>query len=55
MKIADLVEDQKILFAASRAADFILSEDPTLSFPNHQELKQRVNELFSANRRIEFN
>lgn len=55
MKIADLVEDQKILFAASRAADFILSEDPTLSFPKHQELKQRVNELFSANRRIEFN
>ena len=55
MKIADLIEDREILLASSKAAEFILSDDPTLSSPENNELKQRVNSLFSKNRKIEFN
>lgn len=55
MKIADLIEDAAILFASSKAAEFILAEDPTLSLPQNRELKERVNALFSKNRKIEFN
>ena len=55
LKIADLVEDQQILFAGTKAANLILSEDPTLSLPKYNELKMRVNELFSASRQLEFN
>lgn len=55
MKIADLIEDSAILFASSKAAEIILSEDPTLSLPGNKELKERVNALFSKNRKIEFN
>ena len=55
MKIADLIEDRAILFASSKAAEFILADDPTLSLPENNELKQRVNSLFSKNRKIEFN
>ncbi len=55
MKIADLIEDKSILISASKAAEFILSDDPTLSLPQNSELKARVNSLFSKNRQIEFN
>ncbi len=55
LKIADLIEDKAILLASSKAAEFILAEDPTLSSPKNSELKERVNSLFSKNRKIEFN
>ena len=55
MKIADLIEDKEILYASSKAAEYILEQDPTLSLPENHELKCRVNSLFSKNRNIEFN
>lgn len=55
LKIADLIEDRAILLASSKAAEFILAEDPTLSSPENSELKERVNSLFSKKRKIEFN
>ncbi|MBO5106740.1 MAG: ATP-dependent DNA helicase RecG [Clostridia bacterium] len=55
MKIADLIEDREILYASTKAAEFILAEDLTLSLPQNKELKDRVNSLFSKNRKIEFN
>ena len=55
LKIADLVEDKEILYASSKAAEFILENDPTLSLPENYELKCRVNSLFSKNRNVEFN
>ena len=55
LKIADLLEDQQILFTASKAAEDILNTDVKLSLPQHSELKFRVNDLFSERRKIEFN
>ena len=55
LKIADLLEDRQILFAASRAAEDILKTDIKLALPEHCELKRKVNDLFSERRKIEFN
>ncbi len=55
MRIADLIEDRDILIASSKAAELILKQDSTLSLPQNQELKLRVNALFSKNKKIEFN
>ena len=55
MKIADLIEDREILISSSIAAEEILEDDPTLSKPQNQGLKMRVNMLFSKNKKIEFN
>ena len=55
LKIADLLEDKQILFAASRAAEDILKTDEKLAQPIHAELKKRVNDLFAQRRKIEFN
>lgn len=55
LKIADLIEDQNILFASSRAAELILERDENLSQPKHKDLKDMVNDLFSEKRQIEFN
>lgn len=55
LKIADLVEDQSLLMASSKAADELLNEDPYLSDDRNSALRQEVNYLFSDNKKIEFN
>ena len=55
LKIADILEDQNILFASSAAAEDILSKDITLSLPQNLELKNNVNALFSERKNVEFN
>lgn len=55
MKIADLVEDSDLLYASVKAADLILKNDPDLKAPEHCALREQVNDLFSDNKRVEFN
>jgi ATP-dependent DNA helicase RecG len=42
MKIADLVQDGRMLEVARQAAIRIIEQDPTLSLPEHQLMKERV-------------
>ena len=46
MKSADLISDSFLLEKAQSYSAQILSKDPKLSLPEHQELKNRVNSLF---------
>ncbi|MBR7149361.1 MAG: ATP-dependent DNA helicase RecG [Firmicutes bacterium] len=46
LKLADLGKHAKILSAARKEANYILQEDPTLSFEEHQPLKQRIRSVF---------
>lgn len=55
LKIADLIEDQTLLIASSKAAEEILKNDYTLSKAENLALKNEVNYLFSESKRIEFN
>ncbi len=55
LKIADLIDDQALLFASAEAAEELLKTDPTLSKPEHFMLKNEVNRMFSATRKVEFN
>ncbi len=55
LKIADLIQDQTLLQQTLRAAKWILSIDNTLSLPEHKDLKNEVNRLFEASRKIIFN
>ncbi|MCH5198391.1 MAG: ATP-dependent DNA helicase RecG [Oscillospiraceae bacterium] len=47
MKIADLMTDSKIMYAAGRDAKKILEEDPSLTLPKNQGLKKSVQKLFA--------
>lgn len=47
MKIADLMTDSKILFAARDEAQRIIKEDPGLDNPEYKELKKKVSLLFA--------
>lgn len=47
LKIADLMTDSKILFAARDEAQRIAGADPTLSLPENEKLKQKVSALFA--------
>ncbi len=55
LKIADLIENHELLDASSRAAEYILDNDPELKNPENLLLKNEVNYLFSSAKRIEFN
>ncbi|MBR2002117.1 MAG: ATP-dependent DNA helicase RecG, partial [Firmicutes bacterium] len=46
LKLADLGKHAKILSAARKEANYILQEDPALSFEEHQPLKQRIRSVF---------
>jgi len=41
-KVADLLRDQDLLEEARRAADHVVSVDPRLELPEHQSLRQRL-------------
>jgi hypothetical protein len=48
LRIADLAGDMRVLQEAQQAAARLLTEDETLSAPEHRELGARVKELFQA-------
>ncbi len=47
MKLADIVTDTKILYAAQKQAQDILLADEDLSLPEHHSLKQAADEMFA--------
>jgi len=47
MRIADLMTDSKIMYAAGRDAKKILEEDPTLTLQKNSGLKKSVEKLFA--------
>ena len=47
LKLADLMTDGRILYAARDEAQRILAEDPTLSRPENRLLKEKVSGLFT--------
>lgn len=47
LKIADLMTDSRILYAAKKEADEILASDPSLSSPEHALIKREVQKLFT--------
>ncbi len=46
MKIANIVSDTKILYAAQKQAQDIILADPELSLPEHRNLRETVVEMF---------
>lgn len=46
MKIANIITDTKILYAAQKQAEDIILADPYLDFPEHKNIKKSVNEMF---------
>lgn len=49
LQIADLNCDMQLLHEAQDAAKALLTEDETLTAPEHRTLKQRIDELFEVN------
>ena len=47
MKLADLMTDGKILYAAQADAQRILAADPELSLPEHAGLREQTGRLFA--------
>lgn len=47
LKIADLMTDSRILYAAKKEADGILAADPSLSAAEHALIKKEVQKLFT--------
>lgn len=47
LKIASLMTDSRILYAARDEAEKILSADPDLSSPQHTHLKEKISALFA--------
>ena len=47
LKIADLMTDSRILYAAKNEADAIISSDPELSSEENKQIKKEVENLFS--------
>ena len=47
LRIADLMTDSRIMYAAGRDAKRILETDPYLAAPEHRTLKQSVDRLFA--------
>ena len=47
LKIADLMTDSRILYAAKKEADGILTADPALSSTEHALIKREVRKLFT--------
>ncbi|MCC8128446.1 MAG: ATP-dependent DNA helicase RecG, partial [Clostridiales bacterium] len=50
LRVADLASDVQILYEARDAAQALLQQDPELSRPEHQGIRQRTEELFEASR-----
>ena len=46
LQIADLADDEKVLYAASEAAASILAGDPALKSPDHAALADNVRRMF---------
>ncbi|MBQ7962722.1 MAG: ATP-dependent DNA helicase RecG [Clostridia bacterium] len=46
MKLANIVSDTKILYAAQKQAEDILFADPELTLPEHRKLRQTVEKMF---------
>ena len=51
--ISDLVRHRDVLEKAGRAAEEILEEDPSLTLPEHEELRIRVRKMFHGLERLE--
>ena len=47
LRIADLMTDSRVMYAAGRDAKRIVEADPCLSAPAHAELRRRVERLFA--------
>ncbi|MCD7761040.1 MAG: ATP-dependent DNA helicase RecG, partial [Clostridiales bacterium] len=50
LRVADLATDVQLLYEARDAAQSLLRDDPELSRPEHQGIRQRTEELFEASR-----
>ncbi len=46
MRLANIVSDTKILYAAQKQAEDILFADPELTLPEHRKLRQTVEKMF---------
>ena len=46
MRLANIVNDTKILYAAQKQAEDILFADPELTLPEHRKLRQAVEKMF---------
>jgi ATP-dependent DNA helicase RecG len=46
MKLANIVNDTKILYAAQKQAEDILLADPELAFPEHKKLRKLMEKMF---------
>lgn len=46
MRIADIFADKNVLITAKKYAEYILTEDPTLSSPENKPLKNEVKEIY---------
>ena len=46
MKLANIVNDTKILYAAQKQAEDILLADPELAFPEHKKLRNLMEKMF---------
>ena len=46
MRLANIVNDTKILYAAQKQAEDILFADPELTLPEHRKLRQTVEKMF---------
>ena len=49
MKIADLSCDMRLLDEAQTAARQLMAQDPELTKPTHQALRDRIRQLFDTN------
>ena len=47
LRIADLLTDSRVMYAAGRDAKRILAQDPYLSAPEHENLRRGVEKLFA--------
>ncbi|MEE1244779.1 MAG: ATP-dependent DNA helicase RecG [Acutalibacteraceae bacterium] len=46
MRIADIFADKNVLITAKKYAEYLLTEDPTLSSPENKPLKDEVKEIY---------
>ena len=46
LRLANIVNDTKILYAAQKQAEDILLADPELAFPEHRKLREATEKMF---------
>ena len=55
LKIADILNDDSVLYSAAEAAEQVYKSDPTLSLNENKKMLETVEYMFMQNRKILFN